>query len=368
MSFRLIFLGAGFSRPAGLPLGKELFNEVRKLAGAALGEWNHLEEDLVAYQKFRMDCDGQQVNLDDIEFEEFLAHLDLEHFLGLRGSDTWSDQGNESQLIVKRYIGQVLWAGCPEISEIPQVYLDFAAALQPKDWVLSFNYDVLLERALEKVGKPFRLFPQRFSKIGITANTIDSRKEEVVLLKLHGSIDWFDRSPYEERLEIANDSPASYVPRDPIFGPAPIVARQPLVDGPRNDGDPLARLWRAQSLDAIYGRDDPVAVPFLLSRSMAKFVYLQKLRDFWYGLGRAGGWNLGVDLPAGRRGGTSAGPARAAAPDPVLPLARLAPGRSHLRSAAEQPAVQEAGGGDRLTRIAAQLLFYPATNADFESA
>jgi hypothetical protein len=303
MSYRLIFLGAGFSRPAGLPLGKELFNEVRRLAAAALGKRNHLEEDLVAYQQFRMDCDGLQVALEDIEFEEFLAHLDLEHFLGLRGSDTWSDQGNESQLIVKQYIGQVLWAGCPEASGMPRVYLDFAAELQPNDWVLSFNYDVLLERALERIGKPYRLFPQRFAQIGSTYNTIDSRKEEVVLLKLHGSIDWFDRSSYEERLEVANDSQVPYVPRDPIFGADPIVAIQPLVDGPRNDGDPLARLWRARSLDAIYGRDDPAAVPFLLSPSMAKFVYLQKLRDLWYGLGQAGGWNLsvviiGYSLPA----------------------------------------------------------------------
>ena len=46
------------------------------------------------------------------------------------------------------------------------------------------------------------------------------------------------------------------------------------------------------------------------------------------------------DLPPGRRAGEGAGPARVAAQDPVLPLARLAPHRSHLRPAANQPTLR----------------------------
>ena len=48
----------------------------------------------------------------------------------------------------------------------------------------------------------------------------------------------------------------------------------------------------------------------------------------------------------GRRARAGAGPVGGIAQDPVLPLAGVAPDRSHLRSAAEAPAVPEAGGGE----------------------
>jgi hypothetical protein len=43
--------------------------------------------------------------------------------------------------------------------------LEFAEGLQAGDRVLAFNYDILLERALEAVGKPFRLFSERLKSI-----------------------------------------------------------------------------------------------------------------------------------------------------------------------------------------------------------
>ena len=51
-------------------------------------------------------------------------------------------------------------------------------------------------------------------------------------------------------------------------------------------------------------------------------------------------------LPAGGRAGEGARPARAAAEDPVLALARLAPDRPHVRAAQGQPALRAAGGGE----------------------
>ena len=49
--------------------------------------------------------------------------------------------------------------------------------------------------------------------------------------------------------------------------------------------------------------------------------------------------------------GEGAGPARAAAADAVLPLAGVAPDRPDVRSAAQAPAVQEAGGGHRVGHL-----------------
>ena len=59
------------------------------------------------------------------------------------------------------------------------------------DVIVTFNYDVVLERTLEYVGKPYRLYPERFKSIGPTFNVVDSDVEEVTVLKLHGSLDWF---------------------------------------------------------------------------------------------------------------------------------------------------------------------------------
>jgi hypothetical protein len=53
-------------------------------------------------------------------------------------------------------------------------------------------------RCLGHIGKPYRLFPQRFKSVGLMMNHVDSSKEEVIILKMHGSIDWFDRSEYEK--------------------------------------------------------------------------------------------------------------------------------------------------------------------------
>ena len=86
--------------------------------------------------------------------------------------------------------------------EIPDLYLKFAKILKPDDYVLTFNYDTLLERALTTAGVPFRLFPERLRQnpYGGRSMLVDTSREEVIVLKLHGSIDWFDRTDYS-RLE-----------------------------------------------------------------------------------------------------------------------------------------------------------------------
>ena len=112
-TFRLLFLGAGFSQPAGLPLGKELLSEVRRLLRATHGPNNLVERDLIRYTKYLSDCEGIETTVDSVDYEKFLGFLDTEHFLGLKGSDTWSDEGNESQLIVRRAIAEILHQRTP---------------------------------------------------------------------------------------------------------------------------------------------------------------------------------------------------------------------------------------------------------------
>jgi hypothetical protein len=113
-------------------------------------------KDLDDFIRFKWECDRERVTTETVDFEEFLGFLDVEYHLGLRGSDTWSADGNEGQVVAKTLIGQVLSERMPKAAEIPPLYLNFAKKLRPGDTILTFNYDTLLERALEVTGVPFR--------------------------------------------------------------------------------------------------------------------------------------------------------------------------------------------------------------------
>src|SRR5450830_384202 len=94
--FRIFIIGAGFSVHAGLPLGAQLFELVLEKIHHRYGIDNKLEGDLHSYLKYRLRCNGLSIE-HPVDYEKFMSHLDLEHYLGLRGSDTWSEEGNESQ-------------------------------------------------------------------------------------------------------------------------------------------------------------------------------------------------------------------------------------------------------------------------------
>ena len=127
-----------------------------------------------------------------MEFEDFLAFLDIEHHLGLAGRDKWSREGNESQVLVKWLVGQILVERTPSV--LPQLYYDFASELKPGDVILTFNNDVILEHTLERVERAYRLFQSRNS---VSVRTYEPEKD-VIVLKLHGSVDWFDKTTYSQ--------------------------------------------------------------------------------------------------------------------------------------------------------------------------
>ena len=153
--FRIIVIGAGFSRPAGLPLAPELWREVLRRVDREYGKDNFVRRDLEEFRKYKEATDGSAPTVDSVDFEEFISFLDIEHYLGLRGSDTWSSEGNETQVAVKRYIGQVIWEATPHLKSIPGLYLEFARRLNGGDTVITFNYDTLLEESLDAVDQPY---------------------------------------------------------------------------------------------------------------------------------------------------------------------------------------------------------------------
>ena len=224
-------------------------------------------------------------------------NLDIEHYLGLRGKNTWSREGNQGQMLVKRLIAQIIHERTPSASQLPEVYLRFADRLDTSDVVITLNYDIVLERSLERVGKPYRLFPHRYSQIGIVSNLIDISREEVILLKMHGSVDWFDMAAYDEQVQIARSSDfPDYTPSDAVFDPRDIYGRVPIVDGPRDPNDPLLTIFRLSRVDEFYKNPTLTYTPWILPPSYSKVVYSSTLHDFWYGLGLQGGESLGLAI------------------------------------------------------------------------
>jgi hypothetical protein len=293
--FRVFILGAGFSCPAGLPLGVDLWREVLRRANSMSGRAGFFRDDLKDYIEFRKRSDGIILTPDKVDFEDFMAFLDVEHYLELRGKDTWSHDGNEGQVVVKTLIGEILTEMTPTDDRIPELYLRFAKLLQPTDYVFTFNYDILLERALQVVGLPFRLFPSRFERVHGDMATVDATREELVLLKLHGSVDWFDREVYNSLDEEFRKQGSSHHPTNPVFNPTNPLKIVPLIEGPRFESDPLRQMYRVLDVEKLYGSGILfLATPSLLNPSSVKIVYSQMLRDFWNGVGGVGVMNFGM--------------------------------------------------------------------------
>ena len=288
---RVFVLGAGFSQPAGLPLGADLLERARRYVARFFSSENHLEWALTEYRQYLADTEGDESDLVDVE--TFAEYLDNRHYLGMLGSDTWSEQGNRDQLLLRWGIGGALYKQTPQGSAIPPAYLRFAEGLRPMDLVVTFNYDLLLERSLEQIGVPYRRFPFRPDSFQTTADDLESSLDynEVVLLKLHGSIDWIDERPYRSMIaaQIEDGQPdvAEYIRQSDIaFGSQATIVQRPLVEG--DGGDRTNSIRVIKNLDEYYRRSGFATghPPLILPPSHAKLLYGDPLRFLWRGLGR----------------------------------------------------------------------------------
>jgi hypothetical protein len=287
-----IILGAGFSKPAGLPLGNELFSLVIEEAKRRVLWKNIIEPDIQNYLWYQKEAKGIGVDLDNINFEDFLAFLDYEHFLGLKGSDTWSSEGNRSQLAIRNLIAYVLNERQKDIKPSDfELYLDFVDRLNPGDFIYTFNYDTVLETALETRNISYRLFPTRLKNIsyGFDAE-IDLDVHEVVVIKVHGSIDWFDISGVKEGDEFSRQQPIYTRTKHYVFSDPSILRPWKVVNGLYWPDSPLQNIYRINDLDTYFENVSMVIeAPLIISPSLSKTLYLQPLREFWEGFSRVGG-------------------------------------------------------------------------------
>jgi hypothetical protein len=293
-------------------LADELLELVLVRVRQAAGIETKLDRSLDEYRDFVRGTTGSVPRR--INFEDFAAYLSHEHVLGLRGSDTWSPEGNEDQLMLRWGIGAVLNELTPTITSLPPVYLEFARQLRPRDQVVTFNYDLVLERALDAVGTRYRRFPWRYDPSDPRCSVMDTEHDasEVKILKVHGSIDWVSRAAFRatyegRRPDVAPAIALKHRREHPLFGDNPYTPVHRLADGPRPFDDPLSDVYVLDDPDAYYARFGnwwQAAAPLVLVPSQTKLLYGVELRDFWLGLPEFGfawgGLNIvGYSLPKG---------------------------------------------------------------------
>ena len=278
---RLFVLGAGFSAPAGLPLGDGLLKRVRQHVRNSfrLHRWDGPLEQEIA--EWALLYPGESIDL-----ERVLAYSHRKHYLRLLGSDEYFEHGSRSIVAARHAIQRILIQITP--NDIPSLYRDFARQLCPRDVVLTFNYDTLLEQALDDIGKPYTLTPEWW----LQTDPDEFEPKFVDLLKLHGSIDWYDRHYLDSAMHWHAEQGHEVPNRDPIFGPTPTVPSEPLSQGPTDaafGGQILRRVFRIPNHTnyfPIEGKTASHIVPFILPPAYDKLLGYDPILDLWENLHR----------------------------------------------------------------------------------
>lgn len=179
---RVFVLGAGFSFPAGLPLARQLLEQVYK--NLSVPKRDQLRDALSYFQP--MDWgDGGSVAvtsaLSTVVVEDFMSLLGIgrsyaTHFPG----DHWS--ASQIQELEKSLIRELalLFARLEReiVTQRSEYIRRFVSRLSPLDTIITFNWDTLVESSIRRAALNVAYLRCR------NAN-------DRLVLKLHGSVDWF---------------------------------------------------------------------------------------------------------------------------------------------------------------------------------
>lgn len=274
--FRLIILGAGFSQPAGLPLGNDLLSLTReRMRPSSMALEEEIEQWLKIYPN------------EDLSLERVLGYSHRKHYLDLKGPKEWYSHGSRAVVHVRRLVQEILTETMP--TEIPDVYLQFANQLTANDTIMTFNYDTLLENVLDSIGKPYSLTPTWWLSGPLT----EKERQCVNIMKVHGSVDWYDRKPYDDYMSEHGHSYAQGIlpDIDPIFGPNPQVKTVQLSQRRTDNGlgeRIIPRVVRVPDYKKLLYMEDPLmalnVVPFMLPIAHDKILGHDLVLDFWWSM------------------------------------------------------------------------------------
>jgi len=201
---RVFILGAGFSKPAKMPLATELLPLLKKrLALEEMEEWlNGLNQRLGWLAG--PDNSGFSLNIEEVFH---IAQFDMEvhrlqqQLVPVGRYDGPATPSNEARSIsawlaeLEEELCDVIFE-CETASDLSSIHR-WAQRLTASDTVVTFNYDTLVERALSENGKAWNHGTGRTDDRGIA------------VCKFHGSIDWIVayRGASFSKLELLFDKP-----------------------------------------------------------------------------------------------------------------------------------------------------------------
>jgi len=190
---RVFILGAGFSKPAGMPLATELLPLLQqKLQLDEMQQWlDDLSQRLAWLSGSDEHADSFRLNVEEVFH---YAHFDIEvhrlkqHLAGVGRHDGPETPWNAAQSIIAwlSYLEDALRdvvLDAQEEAELAPI-TRWAEGIDARDAVVTFNYDTLVECALTQLGRIWNHGTGREGDGG------------TAVCKLHGSIDWIvaDRS------------------------------------------------------------------------------------------------------------------------------------------------------------------------------
>lgn len=281
----IFFLGAGFSKPAGLPLGNELLPEVLKAAKLNGLYDGNIEYAILEYLDYCHATSGEKIAEDEINLEKFISYLDISRHLLLDG-------GNYSapEEALKNLIAYVLHREESKISDDQFVlYENFVERINLNDIIFTFNYDTALEKALERKNIPYRYYSFRRRHDDTTGKLLLDWKEEVTIYKMHGSINWFDKTYYQDWKDGWQDRGIYEEPPFIVFDGSMEEDIRRLLDKPFEENDSLKNIFIVENLEKyfrlFFGKRNKLVTdsPLLIAPSYHKLVSLNYLSEFWNG-------------------------------------------------------------------------------------
>jgi hypothetical protein len=188
---RVFVLGAGFSYAAGFPLANALLPETHDLLPSAD---QALLLKAIRYVYPQPKTAAPSKILGSVGVEEFMSLLDMSERFNERLPNTSLRRPQIRELRAKliRAIADLMLRrqDAAETNDLVGYVDAFIRKLDSSDTVITFNWDVLLERRLNYVRRSY------------THHSLEGARPRLTVLKLHGSIDWF----HGEQLERLNEA------------------------------------------------------------------------------------------------------------------------------------------------------------------
>ncbi len=232
---RVFILGAGFSKATGMPLATDLAHLLIQAAVESNDDekmdWlNDLERRL----KWLTTEPANSLNVEELfhyavfdmerwKMKQHLAHVE-------RGAGPCTPYGQAEMIDcvlreMESELPNVIWREQQRCESKSESITKLARHLRLGDAIVTFNYDTLIETALSQLGIPWHH--------GL--NDMNSDPLRVVVLKMHGSVDWLV-------IQRSKGNPSSHIL---LFSKLDLNAR-PGHEPPLEESEYHSELWRVR--------------------------------------------------------------------------------------------------------------------------